>query len=86
MPISNTLKLNNQRYAVFVYKYEIFIYKIYTTISIFYFKNGIDEAFDFDVDEINNEKADDDLAALIESSRQVNLLKGLPPLTSLFFI
>lgn len=59
----------------------------YTLLSqFFYFKNGIDEAFDFDVDEINNEKADDDLAALIESSRQVNLLKGLPPLTSLFFI
>uniref|UniRef100_A0A1I8N9Q4 5'-3' exoribonuclease 1 n=1 Tax=Musca domestica TaxID=7370 RepID=A0A1I8N9Q4_MUSDO len=33
-------------------------------------KNGIDEAFDFDVSEINNEKVDDDLAALIESSKQ----------------
>ncbi|XP_073829964.1 5'-3' exoribonuclease pacman [Musca autumnalis] len=33
-------------------------------------KNGIDEAFDFDVSEINNEKIDDDLAALIESSKQ----------------
>ncbi|XP_075158427.1 5'-3' exoribonuclease pacman [Haematobia irritans] len=33
-------------------------------------KNGVDEAFDFDVSEINAEKTDDDLAALIESSRQ----------------
>ncbi|XP_023298074.2 5'-3' exoribonuclease 1 [Lucilia cuprina] len=33
-------------------------------------KNGVDEAFDFDVSEINNENTDNDLAALIESSRQ----------------
>lgn len=33
-------------------------------------KNGVDEAFDFDVSEINNESIDNDLAALIESSRQ----------------
>ncbi|KAM7349373.1 5'-3' exoribonuclease pacman isoform 1-T2 [Cochliomyia hominivorax] len=34
-------------------------------------KNGIDEAFDFDVSEINNENTDIDLQALIESSRQL---------------
>lgn len=84
MPISNTLKLNNQRYAVFVYKYK-YSYIRYTLLSqFFYFKNGIDEAFDFDVDEINNEKADDDLAALIESSRQVNLLFFIKKITKLF--
>lgn len=33
-------------------------------------KNGVDEAFDFDVDEILNSKQNDDLAQLIESSRQ----------------
>ncbi|XP_055845347.1 5'-3' exoribonuclease 1 [Episyrphus balteatus] len=33
-------------------------------------KNGIDEAFDFDVSEILDSKQDDDLAQLIESSRQ----------------
>ncbi|XP_013116160.2 5'-3' exoribonuclease 1 [Stomoxys calcitrans] len=33
-------------------------------------QNGVDEAFDFDVSEINAEKVDDDLAALIESSKQ----------------
>lgn len=33
-------------------------------------KNGVDEAFDFDVSEILDRKQDDDLAQLIESSRQ----------------
>ncbi|XP_054086782.1 5'-3' exoribonuclease 1 isoform X3 [Zeugodacus cucurbitae] len=33
-------------------------------------KNGIDEAFDFDISEITNENQDADLADLIESSRQ----------------
>lgn len=46
----------------------------------FYFQNGIDEAFDFDVSEINNEKVDDDLAALIESSKQVS------PITKIYLI
>ncbi|XP_054727908.1 5'-3' exoribonuclease 1 isoform X2 [Anastrepha obliqua] len=33
-------------------------------------KNGIDEAFDFDISEITNDNQDADLAILIESSRQ----------------
>lgn len=33
-------------------------------------KNGMDEAFDFDINEVNNENQDADLADLIKSSRQ----------------
>lgn len=34
-------------------------------------KNGIDEAFDFDISEIKDGNQDTDLADLIDSSRQV---------------
>ena len=37
---------------------------------MFYLQNGIDEAFDFDVSDINNDNTDNELAAFIESSRQ----------------